>query len=137
MDLLGDHRGGLYASHPTHPAHPSQAHAPPNSGLSSPPIYITEARELMPRRRMSAGARRQQRWWRGGTLHQHHGNYFLHFLAMFSNPPLSPYSADLNSPNSNEATENYEALLNLAEALGDAKPRGLFRAEIDQLPSYK
>lgn len=42
----------------------------------------------------------------------------------------------MNSPDSNE-TENYEALLSLAERLGEAKPRGLARPEIDQLPSYK
>lgn len=54
--------------------------------------------------------------------------------AMF---PLSPYNQhELNSPDSNE-TENYEALLSLAERLGEAKPRGLARNEIDQLPSYK
>lgn len=34
-------------------------------------------------------------------------------------------------------TENYEALLNLAERLGEAKPRGLNKNEIDQLPSYR
>lgn len=51
--------------------------------------------------------------------------------------PLSPYGQhELSSPDSNE-TENYEALLNLAERLGEAKPRGLARPEIDQLPSYK
>lgn len=51
--------------------------------------------------------------------------------------PLSTYGQpDLNSPDSNE-TENYEALLSLAERLGEAKPRGLARPEIDQLPSYK
>ena len=33
--------------------------------------------------------------------------------------------------------ENYEALLNLAERLGEAKPRGLTKSDIDQLPSYK
>lgn len=43
---------------------------------------------------------------------------------------------DITSNDSNE-TENYEALLNLAERLGEAKPRGLARPEIDQLPSYK
>lgn len=43
---------------------------------------------------------------------------------------------DISSTDSNE-TENYEALLNLAERLGEAKPRGLARPEIDQLPSYK
>lgn len=56
---------------------------------------------------------------------------------MFSNPPLSSYSqAELSSPESAE-TENYEALLSLAERLGEAKPRGLTRAEVEQLPSYK
>jgi len=54
--------------------------------------------------------------------------------AMF---PLSPYNQhDLSSGDTNE-TENYEALLSLAERLGEAKPRGLTRNEIDQLPSYK
>ncbi|OTF78623.1 ring finger protein 44-like protein [Euroglyphus maynei] len=33
--------------------------------------------------------------------------------------------------------ENYEALLSLAERLGEAKPRGLNKSEIDQLPSYR
>lgn len=56
------------------------------------------------------------------------------YSAMF---PLSPYNQhELNSSDSNE-TENYEALLSLAERLGEAKPRGLARNEIDQLPSYK
>lgn len=56
--------------------------------------------------------------------------------ALFSNPPLSPYNqAELSSPDS--VTENYEALLSLAERLGEAKPRGLTRAEVEQLPSYK
>lgn len=60
---------------------------------------------------------------------------FLNLLAMF---PLSPYG----EPRGEEAadspeTENYEALLSLAERLGEAKPRGLPRHHIDQLPSYK
>ncbi|XP_022214453.2 E3 ubiquitin-protein ligase Arkadia isoform X3 [Drosophila obscura] len=60
--------------------------------------------------------------------------FLLNFLAMF---PLSPYNGhDLSSGDTNE-TENYEALLSLAERLGEAKPRGLTRNEIDQLPSYK
>lgn len=56
---------------------------------------------------------------------------------MFSNPPMSPFSqTDLSSSDSTE-TENYEALLNLAERLGEAKPRGLGKMEIDSLLSYK
>lgn len=49
--------------------------------------------------------------------------------------PLSS-QPETYSPDSNE-TENYEALLSLAERLGEAKPRGLGRLEIEQLPSYK
>jgi E3 ubiquitin-protein ligase RNF38/44 len=54
---------------------------------------------------------------------------------MLGNPPVPPYGMELND----EATEveNYEALLNLAERLGEAKPRGLQKVEIDQLPSYR
>ncbi|XP_025050055.1 RING finger protein 44 [Alligator sinensis] len=33
--------------------------------------------------------------------------------------------------------ENYEALLTLAERLGEAKPRGLTKADIEHLPSYR
>lgn len=58
----------------------------------------------------------------------------LVYSAMF---PLSPYQHDLSSPGDSNETENYEALLSLAERLGEAKPRGLARPEIDQLPSYK
>lgn len=60
---------------------------------------------------------------------------FLNLLAMF---PLSPYAEARGeeAPDSPE-TENYEALLSLAERLGEAKPRGLARQEIDLLPSYK
>lgn len=49
---------------------------------------------------------------------------FLNLLAMF---PLSPYAdARPAAPDDADATEteNYEALLSLAERLGEAKPRG-------------
>lgn len=53
---------------------------------------------------------------------------------MLGNPPVPPYGRDLHD----EATEeNYEALLNLAERLGDAKPKGLCKSEIEQLPAYR
>lgn len=57
---------------------------------------------------------------------------------MFSSQPLSPFGqADLGGSDAAEANENYEALLNLAERLGEAKPRGLTKPEIEQLVSYK
>lgn len=59
--------------------------------------------------------------------------FLLNFLTLL---PLSPYGqAELGSPDSPE--ENYEALLQVAERLGEVKPRGLGRIEIDQLCSYK
>ncbi|XP_070541097.1 E3 ubiquitin-protein ligase RNF38-like isoform X2 [Ptychodera flava] len=61
----------------------------------------------------------------------------LHYLAMLSNPPVvHPYGMEIDSEDGSE-TENYEALLNLAERLGEAKPRGLTKADIEQLPSYR
>lgn len=51
--------------------------------------------------------------------------------------PLSPYGEPREESADSPETENYEALLSLAERLGEAKPRGLARAEIEQLPSYK
>ncbi|CAH0730708.1 unnamed protein product, partial [Brenthis ino] len=59
---------------------------------------------------------------------------FLNLLAMF---PLSPYAEARDDAGDSPETENYEALLSLAERLGEAKPRGLARHEIDLLPSYK
>ncbi|CAG4936571.1 unnamed protein product [Parnassius apollo] len=69
---------------------------------------------------------------------------FLNLLAMF---PLSPYGEARDGRDGREGREgrdsaepepeNYEALLSLAERLGEAKPRGLARHEIDQLPTYK
>ncbi|XP_034948210.1 RING finger protein 44 [Chelonus insularis] len=111
-----------------------------------PPLFLSETRNnqlelLQSRSRRAASNVRRQRAnrWRGTPPLPPTGypGLLLHFLAMFSNPPLSPYSqAELSSPESAE-TENYEALLSLAERLGEAKPRGLTRAEVEQLPSYK
>lgn len=46
-----------------------------------------------------------------------------------------PYRMDLTDEVAE--LENYEALLSLAERLGEAKPKGLTKPEIDQLPSYR
>lgn len=55
----------------------------------------------------------------------------LQFLAMIATP-LSP---ELGS--SDTETENYEALLHVAERLSEEKPRGLNKVEINQIPSFK
>lgn len=61
-------------------------------------------------------------------------NSSFKFRAMF---PLSSYGSAEVSGTEQAEPENYEALLSLAERLGEAKPRGLLKPEIDQLPSYK
>ena len=52
---------------------------------------------------------------------------------MLSNPALHP---ELGGTDVTEA-ENYEALLSLAERLGEVKPKGLPKCDIEQLPSYR
>lgn len=61
----------------------------------------------------------------------------LHTRAMLSHPSLQQYSVVDPVPPEAPDTENYEALLHLAERLGEAKPRGLMKTVIDQLPSYR
>ena len=67
-------------------------------------------------------------------LHQAYPpGFLLHVLAMLSNPALHP---ELGGADVTEA-ENYEALLSLAERLGEVKPKGLPKSDIEQLPSYR
>jgi len=52
---------------------------------------------------------------------------------MLSSSTLPP---ELGGQDVTEA-ENYEALLSLAERLGEVKPKGLNKNDIEQLPSYR
>ena len=74
--------------------------------------------------------------------------HLLHVLAMLSG--AAPGTAALNpqgllqagdalglGPGAGVEPENYEALLNLAERLGEVKPKGLSKTDIEQLPSYR
>lgn len=147
LDLIVDH----HHHHRSHAAPPQYHHTTPHPHpaalvqVASPPsIFISEVRGnqldvINSRARHVVTRRSSTRRWRPNPLQGNPASYpgWLHLLAMLSNPPLSPYSqAELSSPDSTE-TENYEALLNLAERLGEAKPRGLNRLEIEQLPSFK
>ena len=69
----------------------------------------------------------------GPALPQAYPGFLLNVLAMLSNPALHP---ELAANDVNEA-ENYEALLSLAERLGEVKPKGLPKSDIEQLPSYR
>lgn len=98
----------------------------PRSRRASPPI--------MPARRMNP---RPGSWRPRIVLPPPPQTYWLPYWAMFSNPPLSPFGPNRSGSPEGSETENYEALLTLAERLGEEKPRGLARGEIEQLPCYK
>lgn len=129
--LVGDHRHAIH--HDLHQPLPLSVAAGPPPG--PPPLGLFA---------LTAGAQGRRRPPPPSRARWHplpgpapFGGFLLHFLTMFSNPPLSPFSqTELSSSDSTE-TENYEALLNLAERLGEAKPRGLAKPEIEQLLSYK
>ncbi|GLH01139.1 E3 ubiquitin-protein ligase RNF181 homolog [Gryllus bimaculatus] len=134
------HRPQLHPARIRTRVHP---HAPVPT--SPPTIFLSEAAargghlEQARRRHPAAPSRRAAvRRWRASPLPSPapYPGIVLHFLGMFSNPPLSPFNqAELG--NTDSETENYEALLSLAERLGEAKPRGLAKVDIEQLPSYK
>ncbi|XP_061901626.1 RING finger protein 44 isoform X3 [Entelurus aequoreus] len=64
--------------------------------------------------------------------------FLPYFLSMLPVPPTAVGPAiSLDLDVDDVEMENYEALLNLAERLGEAKPRGLAKADIEQLPSYR
>ncbi|XP_042182086.1 RING finger protein 44-like isoform X2 [Oncorhynchus tshawytscha] len=64
--------------------------------------------------------------------------FLPYFLSMLPVPPTAVGPAiSLDLDGDDVEMENYEALLNLAERLGEAKPRGITKADIEQLPSYR
>jgi len=68
----------------------------------------------------------------GGTPPVPYPEFFFQFLAMLGSPQ-SPSAAGREA--NDDAVENYEALLNLAESLADS-PHGLTQLNIDQLLTY-
>lgn len=145
LELIESHHNHRVGAATGAPLPLPHSYSPPalTQVTTPPPIFLSETRnqlEMMQNRtrRVTSNVLRRPRFsrWRGTLPPVTYPGYLLHFLALFSNPPLSPYNqAELSSPDS--VTENYEALLSLAERLGEAKPRGLTRAEVEQLPSYK
>lgn len=74
---------------------------------------------------------------RSDCFKRFHDFHLASCRAMLSHPSLHQYSVVDPVPAEAPDTENYEALLHLAERLGEAKPRGLMKTVIDQLPSYR
>lgn len=66
----------------------------------------------------------------------YHPSLLPYFLSMLPVQPTGP-AISLELDVDDGEVENYEALLNLAERLGEAKLRGLTKGDIEQLPSYR
>ncbi|XP_059159152.1 RING finger protein 44-like [Physella acuta] len=125
----------LASSHPSHTGHPHSLPHPITSSQSvilqeptvhpTPDIYGTLSRYYSRRSSTRSRVRMQQ---------QYSSGFLLQFLAMLGSPPMPQYGRDMDNP---EEVENYEALLSLAERLGEAKQKGLTKTDIDQLPVYR
>lgn len=143
--------GGLQQRGYHHMPEVSQAPSMLPFGISRPPIgglgglNITEpapsahssfenSQSIASRLRRNTVSRLNTHQWRSlPSPPQPYPGFFLHVLAMLGNHTVAQY----NLRNAATENENYEALLNLAERLGDARPRGLTKADIDLLPSYR
>ncbi|KAM9314476.1 E3 ubiquitin-protein ligase RNF38 [Pholidichthys leucotaenia] len=145
VELLGEQLsvgGGFsYAHHHHHHHH----HQPPSTLPPSTPLQFLShhdplSQELftlpyphfMPRRFTSRRHRSQ-----AVPPSPYHPSFLPYFLSMLPVPHSVAPAISLELDVDDGEVENYEALLNLAERLGEAKPRGLTKADIEQLPSYR
>ncbi|KAG7461662.1 hypothetical protein MATL_G00193400 [Megalops atlanticus] len=138
VELLGDHLsvGGVFNY--AHSAHPSSL--PPSTQLqflSHEPLpqelFGVPYPHFMPRRITGRRYRSQQPL----PPPPYHPSFLPYFLSMLPVQPTMGPAISLELDVDDGEVENYEALLNLAERLGEAKPRGLTKADIEQLPSYR
>ncbi|XP_068856498.1 LOW QUALITY PROTEIN: E3 ubiquitin-protein ligase RNF38-like [Aphelocoma coerulescens] len=67
----------------------------------------------------------------------YHPSLLPYVLSLLPVPPAVGPAFSFELDVEDGEVENYEALLNLAERLGEAKPRGLTKTDIEQLPSYR
>ncbi|XP_039614220.1 E3 ubiquitin-protein ligase RNF38-like isoform X1 [Polypterus senegalus] len=139
VELLGDHLSvGPGFTYPPSAHHATLPPSAPLQFLSHEPLHQelfgVPYPHLLPRRIPSRRYRSQQPL----PPAPYHPSFLPYFLSMLPvQPTVGPaFSLELADVDDGEV-ENYEALLNLAERLGEAKPRGLMKADIEQLPSYR
>ncbi|XP_063311407.1 E3 ubiquitin-protein ligase RNF38 isoform X1 [Pelobates fuscus] len=139
VELLGEHLpvGGFTYPPPAHaptlqPSAPLQfithdpLHQEVSFGVPYPPF--------MPRRVTGRSRYRSQH---PIPPPPYHPSLLPYVLSMLPVPPAVGPTFSFELDVEDGEVENYEALLNLAERLGEAKPRGLTKADIEQLPSYR
>ncbi|XP_036186271.1 E3 ubiquitin-protein ligase RNF38 isoform X7 [Myotis myotis] len=139
VELLGEHLpvGGF--------TYPSSAHPPtlppsaPLQFLAHDPLHQEVSfgvpyPPFMPRRLTGRSRYRSQQ---PIPPPPYHPSLLPYVLSMLPVPPAVGPTFSFELDVEDGEVENYEALLNLAERLGEAKPRGLTKADIEQLPSYR
>ncbi|KAJ8382643.1 hypothetical protein SKAU_G00034210 [Synaphobranchus kaupii] len=138
VELLGEHLSVGGGFNYTHSGHPSSL--PPSTQLqflSHDPLpqelFGVPYPHFMPRRITGRRYRSQQPL----PPPPYHPSFLPYFLSMLPVQPTVGPAISLELDVDDGEVENYEALLNLAERLGEAKPRGLTKADIEQLPSYR
>ncbi|XP_075458590.1 E3 ubiquitin-protein ligase RNF38 isoform X1 [Ascaphus truei] len=139
VELLGEHLpvGGFTYSPSAHaptlqPSAPLQfiTHDPLHQEVS----FGTPYPPFMPRRITGRSRYRSQQ---PIPPPPYHPSLLPYVLSMLPVPPTVGPAFSFELDVEDGEVENYEALLNLAERLGEAKPRGLTKADIEQLPSYR
>ncbi|XP_075893570.1 E3 ubiquitin-protein ligase RNF38 isoform X2 [Nelusetta ayraudi] len=144
VELLGEQLsvgGGFSYGHHHHHHHQPPSTLPPSTPLQflshhdplSQELFTMPFPHFMPRRFIGRRFRSQQ------TVppSPYHPSFLPYFLSMLPMHPNVAPAIGLELDVEDGEVENYEALLNLAERLGEAKPRGLTKADIEQLPSYR
>ncbi|XP_032873758.1 E3 ubiquitin-protein ligase RNF38 isoform X2 [Amblyraja radiata] len=138
VELLGEHlpvSGFAYPPSPHPPTLPPSAPLQflPHDSLHQELPFGVPYPHFMPRRLPGRRYRSQQPL----PPPPYHPSFLPYFLSMLPVPPTVGPAFSLELDVEDGEVENYEALLNLAERLGEAKPRGLTKADIEQLPSYR
>ncbi|OPJ68672.1 hypothetical protein AV530_017646 [Patagioenas fasciata monilis] len=139
VELLGEHLpiGSFTYPPSTHP--PTLTSSAPLQFLNHDPSHQEVSfgvpyPPFMPRRLTGRSRYRSQQ---PIPPHSYHPNLLPYVLSVLPVPPAVGPAFSFELDMEDGEVENYEALLNLAERLGEAKPRGLTKADIEQLPSYR
>ncbi|XP_008112805.3 E3 ubiquitin-protein ligase RNF38 isoform X1 [Anolis carolinensis] len=139
VELLGDHLpvGGFTYPPSAHP--PTLPPSTPLQFLTHDPLHQEVSfgvpyPPFMPRRLTGRSRYRSQQ---PIPPPPYHPSLLPYVLSMLPVPPAVGPAFSFELDVEDGEVENYEALLNLAERLGEAKPRGLTKADIEQLPSYR
>ncbi|KAM7023520.1 E3 ubiquitin-protein ligase RNF38 isoform 1-T1 [Acridotheres tristis] len=139
VELLGEHLpvGGFTYPPSAHP--PTLPPSAPLQFLAHDPLHQEVSfgvpyPPFMPRRLTGRSRYRSQQ---PIPPHPYHPSLLPYVLSMLPVPPAVGPAFSFELDVEDGEVENYEALLNLAERLGEAKPRGLTKADIEQLPSYR